>query len=355
MRVLFTALPIRSHVVPALVPAALALQRAGHRVVLATGPAVADEVSRLGLPVLVLPDVPSPGDMSAMGWRPEVTGQLPLPLFVGAFTGGFADALLHVARAWQPDLIVRENNEYGGQLVAEALGVPHGVLDIAPLLTPLIPDLAAQLDVLRSGAASAPVFTAGLLPERWYPPELRTPAHHYFRVGVPPAGGSDVPLVLASFGSNVHAMLATSSRLLHITVEALGSLPVRAVVVVGDVASWDGPRPSTVELVATVPQQELLGACSVFVTHAGYSGVRESLSAGVPVVAVPLFADQPPNADRVAELGLGVQVEVAGLTAEALAAAVSRVLAGKSFRCAATDFRQDVLDLPPLSALAEVI
>jgi hypothetical protein len=34
------------------------------------------------------------------------------------------------------------------------------------------------------------------------------------------------------------------------------------------------------------------------------------------MVAVPLFADQPANARRIDELGVGVQVDAAGLTAE---------------------------------------
>lgn len=37
-------------------------------------------------------------------------------------------------------------------------------------------------------------------------------------------------------------------------------------------------------------------------THAGYSGMREALTAGVPTVCLPLFADQPRNAARIQDL-----------------------------------------------------
>lgn len=66
MRVLFTGLPIRSHLVPALVPAAKALRRAGYEVAIATGGAVAAEIERLGVPVLVLPDVLAPEQIQGM-------------------------------------------------------------------------------------------------------------------------------------------------------------------------------------------------------------------------------------------------------------------------------------------------
>ncbi|MFD1052630.1 glycosyltransferase, partial [Kibdelosporangium lantanae] len=65
---------------------------------------------------------------------------------------------------------------------------------------------------------------------------------------------------------------------------------------------WDGPRPANVHLAAYVQQRTLLETCDVFLAHAGFSGVRESLAAGTPMVALPLFADQPENATRVADL-----------------------------------------------------
>lgn len=369
MRVLLTGLPIRSHLLPALVPLARAAQAAGHEVAIATGGAVAGDVERLGVPVVVLPDVLAPGELGRRPelldpdlpaklrrWRPEVTGPLALPLFNDTMTAEFAANV--VDAGWRPDVIVRETNEYGGLLAAEVLGVPSAVVDVAPLISRLVPDLAARLDVLRDGlglppsGAAADRLTAGLLPQAWYPPEQRTPGHRYHRVpepAVPPAG--DGPAVLAAFGSNVQALLPADSALMTIVVEALGSLDVRAVVALGSeaaVASWAGPRPANVELAGFVPQRAVLAGCRVFLTHAGFASVREALTAGVPMVALPLFADQPANAARVAELGLGLQVDAAGLTPQTLAAAVSRVLAEPAFRSAAGEFRRRIAELPPL-------
>ena len=50
--------------------------------------------------------------------------------------------------------------------------------------------------------------------------------------------------------------------------------------------------------------------------HGGFGTVRAGLAAGVPLAVLPLFADQPYNARRVAELGAGVALDdVAGLGA----------------------------------------
>jgi Erythromycin biosynthesis protein CIII-like, C-terminal domain/Erythromycin biosynthesis protein CIII-like, N-terminal domain len=376
MRVLLTGLPIQSHLVPAMVPVAKALQRAGHEVAIATGSAVAAEIERRGIPVLTLPDVLAPEQVtpellakagvkvSSANWRPEVTGPRSVPLFISAMTARFAANVIDAAKTWRPDLIVRETNEYGGYLAAEVLGLPLAVVDIAPLIVQLVPDLTEQLNILRDGLGLPSIdsfthasgqLTAGLLPEQWYPAQLSTPAHRYYRVPPDPAVADHTPLVLASFGSNVQMLLATGSKLMSITVEALGSLPVRSVVALGSdqaVASWTGPRPANVHLAAFVQQRVLLGTCEVFVTHAGFSGVRESLSAGVPMVALPLFADQPANAARLDELGLGIQTHTSGLTPDTLAANVKRVLTEPAHRLAARTFQRRILGLQPLATFA---
>ncbi|MFD2467813.1 glycosyltransferase [Amycolatopsis silviterrae] len=381
MRVLLTGLPIRSHLVPAVVPVANALRRAGHEVAIATGGAMRGEIERLGVPVLVLPDVLAPEQVQAKmprppggtvhGWRPEVTGPVNVPLFDEQMTAAFTANLLDVAKPWRPDLIVRETNEYGGFLAAEVLGVDLAVLDIAPLIAGLVPDLVEQLNVVRAKFGLAAIgsltpaygkLAAGLLPESWYPQALRTPQHRYYRVPDVPgdpldaaiaAVPADAPLVLMSLGSNVRMLLSAESRLLTIAVEALGTLPVRAVVALGhDPAAWTGPRPANVHFVSFVQQRLLLGACDAFLTHAGFSGVREALDHGVPMAALPLFADQPANAARVEELGAGVQVDVAGLTPDKLAAALKQVLDEPSARLAARGFQRRILALPSLTRFA---
>jgi MGT family glycosyltransferase len=119
------------------------------------------------------------------------------------------------------------------------------------------------------------------------------------------------------------------------------------------VARWPGPRPDNVILTSVVPQPALLSCCDVFVTHGGFNGVCESLAAGVPMVVVPLFAEQPQNAARVAELGLGVSLNAEAADAKALRTALSEVLDGADYRSRARRFQRLTLALPPLEQAAE--
>ncbi|CAE8607443.1 unnamed protein product [Polarella glacialis] len=66
------------------------------------------------------------------------------------------------------------------------------------------------------------------------------------------------------------------------------------------------PVPSNFLVVPSVPQLEVLKLCDAFVTHGGANSMHEALSFGVPLAVVPIFGDQPFNADSVARCGAGV-------------------------------------------------
>jgi hypothetical protein len=62
--------------------------------------------------------------------------------------------------------------------------------------------------------------------------------------------------------------------------------------------------------VHTCAVQALLGHASVqlFVTHGGLNSTYEGVTAGLPLVVLPYFADQPINAMHVVNKGLGTMV-----------------------------------------------
>ncbi|CAA0837459.1 UDP-glycosyltransferase 91B1 [Striga hermonthica] len=95
------------------------------------------------------------------------------------------------------------------------------------------------------------------------------------------------------------------------------------------------------------PQARILGHENVggFVSHCGWNSVMESMTMGVPIVAMPMHLDQPVNARLVENVGVGVEVvrEKDGrLLGEALAEAVRRVMvedSGEVFRRAAAGMK----------------
>ena len=92
---------------------------------------------------------------------------------------------------------------------------------------------------------------------------------------------------------------------------AVAELPVRVLLTVGNDLDLDAlpSVPDNVRVERWVPQQDVLGHAAMAVVHGGSGSTLGAIAAGVPLVVVPLFADQPENARRVAEVGAGLSVE----------------------------------------------
>ncbi|KHJ83710.1 hypothetical protein OESDEN_16589 [Oesophagostomum dentatum] len=77
-----------------------------------------------------------------------------------------------------------------------------------------------------------------------------------------------------------------------------------------------------------VPQVDLLadGRVKLFITHCGMNSMQESLLFGVPMVTIPLFADQDSNAAVAAERGYSVNLNKLSITREKIIDAINAVL-----------------------------
>jgi len=107
--------------------------------------------------------------------------------------------------------------------------------------------------------------------------------------------------------------------------EALGELP---------------EPPPNVVVCESVPQLQLLPLCDAFVTHGGANSMHEALAYGVPLCVVPIFGDQPTNADTLARIGAGASFRdpLLTLSGDSLSGALRGALAdgaGNPFRAAA--------------------
>lgn len=80
------------------------------------------------------------------------------------------------------------------------------------------------------------------------------------------------------------------------------------------------------------PQLSVLKMADVFVTHGGMNSVSEALVHGVPLVVIPFITDQPTNARRIEELGLGKRLDYKAISSELLKATVLSVMKNKDIR-----------------------
>ncbi len=131
------------------------------------------------------------------------------------------------------------------------------------------------------------------------PPLVRDLEH------APSLGDGSAPLVLVSLSTSEQGQAPLLQRI----VDAVATLPVRAIVTTGP--SLD---PTTVragantQVFSYVPHGELLPSCSLVVTHAGLGTVMSALASGIPMVCTPMGRDQFFNAEQVQTFGAGLMV-----------------------------------------------
>lgn len=114
---------------------------------------------------------------------------------------------------------------------------------------------------------------------------------------------SDAPVVYVSLGS----FLSVRSDVLARVAAALRDLGVRVALATGSTAPADlGPLPPHWLVRPVLPQVTLLRAARLAVTHGGNNSVTEALTAGVPLLVLPLSTDQFAGAAALERTGLGL-------------------------------------------------
>jgi zeaxanthin glucosyltransferase len=95
-------------------------------------------------------------------------------------------------------------------------------------------------------------------------------------------------------------------------------------------------------VVACAPQLELLKKATLTITHGGMNTTLESLSNGVPMVAIPVTNDQPGIAARIAGTGVGELVALKQLSVDRLRSAVVRVLTQENYKTRAIEMQKAI-------------
>ncbi|WP_338065545.1 macrolide family glycosyltransferase [Amycolatopsis antarctica] len=129
------------------------------------------------------------------------------------------------------------------------------------------------------------------------------------------AASDDRPLLVVSLGS----AFTDRPDLFRACADAFAGSSWRVVMATGRTPLAElGPLPANVEATPWIPQQRLLRQATAFVSHAGTTAIMEAFSLGVPLVMLPQVSEHFLNADRVAELGLGVTLDPTDLSPRTL-------------------------------------
>jgi len=394
-RILISTTPGSGHLNP-LLPVAHALAEAGHEVAFAARPFLADKLNDAGFRFFAVGS-DREADPEYQAFKAErdrmPTGEalehfIYTRLFCGIMPRLYAPGLVAAARGWKPDLLLREAAEYSAVIAADVLQLPHATVAFTTALHGMDimqRDAASQLDPLRRVWGLAPDPSLAALYRNLYlaftPPTFGAhslngphgsntlPATTRF---VRPtffdrAAGERLPTWFADLAAqpNVYVTLGSEvnnepdlyPRVMQSIIAGLRDLPVNLIVTLGrdkDPADF-GPQPANVHIERYIPQSLLLKHCDVMVMHAGSNSVLGALDEGLPLVLVPLIADQFYNAEIAGDLGLAQVVPLDALTPERIRAAVRKVLENPSYAQNMTKLQTEMHNLPPVSHAVELI
>ncbi|CAG7716696.1 unnamed protein product [Allacma fusca] len=165
-----------------------------------------------------------------------------------------------------------------------------------------------------------------------------------------PVGGMHVKEASASLPKDVDDFIASGDRVVFISfgsIIKISELPeeMQRVLIetVGSFSSikflwkWEGeiPKdlPKNILAKKWFPQNDILGhpKCKGFVTQGGQISAHQAAFHGIPMIIVPVWADQPFNAKALEYNGIGIHLEISEITKETLTRAFEELLDNPSY------------------------
>nr|XP_048702297.1 UDP-glucuronosyltransferase 2C1-like isoform X1 [Caretta caretta] len=136
-------------------------------------------------------------------------------------------------------------------------------------------------------------------------------------------------IVVFSFGSMIYNLTEEKSKMVAL---ALSQVPQKVL------WRYKGKKPETLgpntRIYDWIPQNDLLGhpKAKAFITHGGTNGIYEAIYHGIPMVGIPLFADQPDNIAHMKAKGMAVELDFNTMQAQDLIDALNVVINNSSYK-----------------------
>ncbi|MCD0485136.1 DUF1205 domain-containing protein [Streptacidiphilus sp. ASG 303] len=381
MRVLVMASPVPSHLLP-LLPLLTAAREAGHELLLAAQPDLAETARAAGLPLV---EVGSEQREIQTRLRDRAAGaedadgsggsrrEPPWAALARRWQARVLDVLdpsLAVARSWRPDVVVADPLDYASLVAGGLVGVPvvHHRWGVDSLSTVGFDRVRAALrgicaDRGLPGGLPGPDLVLDPCPPGLQHPEAAPARPIRFvadRSGTAPAWVAErtaprrvcVTLGLRTValeGSELPTRLAT----------ALGALPGVEVVVTVEPGLRDafGPLPPSVRLVDPAPLGHVLGSCDAVVHHGGSGTGLAAVAEGLPQLVVPQIPWTAEHGERIAACTAGLTLADADAQRDPrrIAAAVGELLADPRYAEGAGRLRAELHRMPAPAEAVRVL
>ncbi|PZE25974.1 hypothetical protein DEI92_00055 [Curtobacterium sp. MCBD17_034] len=259
------------------------------------------------------------------------------------------------------DLLVCDELDFGAIGAAQHAGVPSVVVSViasGALVRPV--RLTHALGQLGEALGlSGPVRSRGDVFVVPFAPTMRDPLFPTPDDALcmrPDAGPPPAPdgSIVATLGTEFNT---ESGDLFHRILAALARFNTPSVLAVGndvDPARF-GRQPAHVQVRRFVDFDALLPRASVVVHHGGSGLFLRSVLSGTPQVVLPMGADQPFNARRVDDLGLGATLDPTTVDSSDIFEAITAVLANDQALESTAALRRSTLNLPaPADVIAHI-
>jgi UDP:flavonoid glycosyltransferase YjiC (YdhE family) len=394
MRVLITAQAGHGHFAP-LIPLAAALRDAGHDVSFGTSERCRDGLAAHGLEL----------EPCGPAWLESDFGHSSEPNNPIADFAKFLDAELiprlladleALVRRRRPDVILSNDFEPVGRVIAERAAIPFVLASSGPRLSRAVRDkrhtyalkTARRLGGLPPGGDldySLRWLHLCFAPRDWsFSGSIYDPMREHHEsanehgicprvadlgppyCALPPGTPGARPAVLCTFGT----VFNKRAELLRTVIAAIARRAARLVVVLGpgaDAAAL-GSLPGCVELHEQAPVSAFLPQVDYVVTHAGAGTLTALQLHGKPSLLLPQGADQPVNAaacllngssvvrfHTLAAITAGVPLPSEPMTEASVAQAFDQLLSDPGYRQRAEQFRASLEALPPLEHAVRLI
>ena len=162
--------------------------------------------------------------------------------------------------------------------------------------------------------------------------------------------GGDPPIVLLAGTANCHAQ-----GFFKTCIEACVQLGRRALILTRFAEELPAPLPPGVRHEEYIPLSTVLPRAAAVVHHGGVGTLAQALRAGCPQLVMPFNFDQPDNAIRLAELGVGGYISPSRSTRDAVVKALDKLLRSSRTRDACRLVANRFEGVEPISQTCDLI
>lgn len=374
VKVLCTCLPGHGHFNPMLA-LAQGLTKAGHEVAFATAADFCPHIERTGFAAFPAGLSLARQMAAAREAYPEQDAlvamerfeQLVPRMLAGVAAPARAADLMEVVEGWTPDLLVHDETEFAGPVVAAAAGIPWADQSVGIMRPRAMARLAGETLAPLARRHGVDVGPFGGLYRYLYldvaPPSLQSAeiagvdvAHQVQNATMEPGAEgealpawvrdlpADRPVVYVSLGTVFNAK---ARDVFAAVLDALRTEPVTAILTIGtdnDPADF-GPQPDHVHVERFIPQSLLLPYCDAVVNQGG-TAILPILAHGLPLLVLPQGANQFHNAEACVAAGVGRRLLPGEVTAEAVRRHIDALLHDTELRAAAGRVRDELAAMP---------